>query len=166
MGKTTLSAQVRTWFFVNSSVEKGLKVWKKSADKTVKDFSSNPKNSSQYIPRGYVIEFVGTSCPEMLLPRRLSRWSRWLQRWTTILKWSTRRWSWEDALTTINYKIINFRHTMVTVQSTVGNGHEDMIHDTQMDFYGTSLATWEDMRDQCGRWLGLNLGRLCSHSIK
>ena len=31
--------------------------------------------------------------------------------------------------------------TMVTVQSTVDTGHEDMIHDAQMDFYGTRLAT-------------------------
>jgi len=30
---------------------------------------------------------------------------------------------------------------MVTVQSTVDTGHEDMIHDAQMDFYGTRLAT-------------------------
>ena len=34
---------------------------------------------------------------------------------------------------------INIR--MVTVQSTVDTGHEDMIHDAQMDFYGTRLAT-------------------------
>ena len=31
--------------------------------------------------------------------------------------------------------------SMVTVQSTVDTGHEDMIHDAQMDFYGTRLAT-------------------------
>jgi len=30
---------------------------------------------------------------------------------------------------------------MVTVQSTVDTGHEDMIHDAQMDFYGNRLAT-------------------------
>ena len=30
---------------------------------------------------------------------------------------------------------------MVSVQSTVDTGHEDMIHDAQMDFYGTRLAT-------------------------
>jgi len=30
---------------------------------------------------------------------------------------------------------------MVTVQSTVDTGHEDVIHDSQMDFYGTRLAT-------------------------
>ena len=38
----------------------------------------------------------------------------------------------------------NFRERerkMVTVQSTVDTGHEDMIHDAQMDFYGTRLAT-------------------------
>ena len=34
-----------------------------------------------------------------------------------------------------------FRGRMVTVQSTVDTGHEDMIHDAQMDFYGTRLAT-------------------------
>ena len=34
-----------------------------------------------------------------------------------------------------------FQTTMVTVQSTVDTGHEDMIHDAQMDFYGTRLAT-------------------------
>ncbi len=33
---------------------------------------------------------------------------------------------------------------MVTVQSTVDTGHEDMIHDAQMDFYGTrSLIDWQ-----------------------
>eukprot|EP00096_Caligus_rogercresseyi_P009618 TRINITY_DN3290_c0_g1_i1.p1 TRINITY_DN3290_c0_g1~~TRINITY_DN3290_c0_g1_i1.p1 ORF type:complete len:328 (-),score=88.70 TRINITY_DN3290_c0_g1_i1:81-986(-) len=30
---------------------------------------------------------------------------------------------------------------MVTVQSTVDTGHEDMVHDAQMDYYGTRLAT-------------------------
>ena len=39
------------------------------------------------------------------------------------------------------YKLITFADTMVTVQSTVDTGHEDMIHDAQMDFYGTRLAT-------------------------
>ena len=42
---------------------------------------------------------------------------------------------------------------MVTVQSTVDTGHEDMIHDAQMDFYGTRLAT-------CSRCLLLNLDLL------
>ena len=27
---------------------------------------------------------------------------------------------------------------MVSVQSTVDTGHEDMVHDAQMDYYGTS----------------------------
>ena len=30
---------------------------------------------------------------------------------------------------------------MVSVQSTVDTGHEDMVHDAQMDYYGTKLAT-------------------------
>ena len=30
---------------------------------------------------------------------------------------------------------------MATVQSTVDTGHEDMVHDAQMDYYGTRLAT-------------------------
>jgi len=30
---------------------------------------------------------------------------------------------------------------MVSVQSTVDTGHEDMVHDAQMDYYGTRLAT-------------------------
>ena len=30
---------------------------------------------------------------------------------------------------------------MVSVESTVETGHDDMIHDAQMDYYGTRLAT-------------------------
>ena len=30
---------------------------------------------------------------------------------------------------------------MVSIQSTVDTGHEDMVHDAQMDYYGTRLAT-------------------------
>ena len=33
------------------------------------------------------------------------------------------------------------REIMATVQSTVDTGHEDMVHDAQMDYYGTRLAT-------------------------
>ena len=30
---------------------------------------------------------------------------------------------------------------MVSVQNTVDTGHDDMVHDAQMDYYGTKLAT-------------------------
>lgn len=30
---------------------------------------------------------------------------------------------------------------MVSVESTIDTNHEDMIHDAQMDYYGTRLAT-------------------------
>ena len=40
-----------------------------------------------------------------------------------------------------NLIVFLFSDKMVTVQSTVDTGHEDMIHDAQMDFYGTRLAT-------------------------
>ena len=41
----------------------------------------------------------------------------------------------------MNILIFQRKSKMVTVQSTVDTGHEDMIHDAQMDFYGTRLAT-------------------------
>ena len=41
----------------------------------------------------------------------------------------------------MNILIFQRESKMVTVQSTVDTGHEDMIHDAQMDFYGTRLAT-------------------------
>ncbi|QQP52782.1 SEC13 -like protein [Caligus rogercresseyi] len=59
---------------------------------------------------------------------------------------------------------------MVTVQSTVDTGHEDMVHDAQMDYYGTRLATCSSdrtirifqvqegktqaMKDPFGKWHG------------
>ena len=41
----------------------------------------------------------------------------------------------------MNILIFQRESKMGTVQSTVDTAHEDMIHDAQMDFYGTRLAT-------------------------
>lgn len=53
---------------------------------------------------------------------------------------------------------------MVSLESTVDTGHEDLIHDAQLDYYGTRLATCSSDRGKTARakWKssGLNAATL------
>ncbi len=46
-------------------------------------------------------------------------------------------WLWLSPLSSPS----SLASKMVSVESTVETGHDDMIHDAQMDYYGTRLAT-------------------------